>query len=117
MSPFDPAAEAARLADLIRYHDRLYYVLAAPEISDLQYDRLIDQLKAIETDHPELITEDSPTQRIGDRPIEGLTQVEHRLPMLSIDNTYSIGELRKRLHAQRTHNALWVTSRSSGWSS
>jgi DNA ligase (NAD+) len=77
----------------IRDHDRRYYVEAAPIISDLEYDRLLKRLEAIETDHPELITPDSPTQRIGDQPVDHLPQVEHRVPMLSIDNTYSIEEL------------------------
>jgi len=90
-----PAAEAARLADEIRRHDRKYYVEAAPEISDLEYDRLLLRLKQLEAKHPELITPDSPTQRIGDLPVDHLRQVDHRVPMLSIDNTYSIDELRK----------------------
>lgn len=89
----DAAQRIARLRDTIRYHDRRYYTEAAPEISDLEYDRLIDQLKQLETDHPELITPDSPTQRIGDAPVPHLVQVPHRVPMLSIDNTYSRDEL------------------------
>ena len=99
MSP-DVAAEITRLREEIRYHDQKYYVEAAPEISDLQYDRLVERLKSLEGKHPELITPDSPTQRIGDRPIEGLRQVEHRVPMLSIENTYSIEDLQK--YGQRT---------------
>jgi len=90
----DVAAEIARLRELIRYHDRKYYVEAAPEISDLEYDRLMERLKKLEAEHPELVTPDSPTQRIGDRPVEGLQQVRHRVPMLSIENTYSLDELR-----------------------
>ena len=91
----DPAAEIARLREEIRHHDRKYYVEAAPEISDLQYDRLMERLKKIEAEHPKLIAPDSPTQRIGDRPVEGLQSYEHRVPMLSIDNTYSLDELKK----------------------
>jgi DNA ligase (NAD+) len=91
----DPASEIARLCDEIRRHDYLYYVAAAPEITDLQYDRLMDRLKKLEADHPELVAPDSPTQRVGDRPVEGLDQVEHRVPMLSIENTYSIEDLKK----------------------
>jgi len=98
--PSDPAVEIARLREEIRYHDRKYYVEAAPEISDLEYDRLLEKLKKLEAKHPELITPDSPTQRVGDRPVEGLEQVRHRVPMLSIDNTYSIADLEK--YAQRT---------------
>jgi DNA ligase (NAD+) len=88
-----PHDEIESLRREIRDHDRRYYVKAAPIISDLEYDRLLKRLEAIETDHPELITPDSPTQRIGDQPVEHLPQVEHRVPMLSIDNTYSIEEL------------------------
>jgi DNA ligase (NAD+) len=91
----DPAAEIARLREEIRRHDRRYYVEAAPEISDLQYDRLLERLKRLEAEHPGLVAPDSPTQRIGDQPVEGLQQVAHRVPMLSIENTYSVEELKK----------------------
>lgn len=90
-----PADEIRQLSDEIRRHDRKYYVDAAPEISDLEYDKLLERLKALEAEHPELITADSPSQRIGDQPVSELQQVEHRVPMLSIDNTYSLDELRK----------------------
>ena len=70
--PTDPASEIARLREEIRYHDRKYYVEAAPEISDREYDRLMERLKKLEAEHPELVTPDSPTQRIGDQPVEGL---------------------------------------------
>src|SRR3972149_7052506 len=93
--PTNPASEIARLREEIAYHDRKYYVDAAPEISDLQYDRLMESLKRLEAAHPDLVTPDSPTQRVGDQPVEGLEQVEHRVPMLSIENTYSIDELKK----------------------
>ena len=83
------------LRDEIRRHDYLYYVAAAPEISDLQYDRLMQELQELESEHPELITPDSPTQRVGDQPVGQLQQVEHRLPMLSIDNTYNVEDLKK----------------------
>jgi DNA ligase (NAD+) len=79
----------------IRRHDYLYYVLAAPEISDRQYDRLLQELQQLESKHPDLITSDSPTQRIGDQPVDQLRQFEHRVPMMSIDNTYSIEDLKK----------------------
>ncbi len=100
----DAAAEIAALRETIRHHDRKYYVEAAPEISDLEYDRLIRRLEQLEAEHPELVTPESPTQRIGDQPVAGLRQVEHRVPMLSIDNTYSIQELRQ--YAQRTQKLL-----------
>ena len=90
-----PADEIEKLRELIRYHDRKYYVEAQPEISDREYDRLMDRLKELEAKHPELVTDDSPTSRVGDRPVAGLKPVEHRLPMLSIENTYSVDELRK----------------------
>lgn len=89
------AADIRRLRDEIRRHDYAYYVLAKPEISDRQYDALLDQLKQLEAQHPELVTPDSPTQRIGDEPAGGLQAVEHRLPMMSIDNTYNVEELQK----------------------
>ena len=72
----------------------MYYVEAAPEISDREYDKLLERLKRIEADHPRLITPDSPTQRVGDQPVDSLSPVTHRVPMLSIDNTYSVDELR-----------------------
>ncbi len=90
-----PEDKIAALRNEIRYHDRKYYVEAAPEISDRDYDRLVERLKELERQHPVLITPDSPTQRIGDQPVEGLTPVAHRVPMLSIDNTYTVEELRK----------------------
>ncbi|MCE5267542.1 MAG: NAD-dependent DNA ligase LigA [Planctomycetaceae bacterium] len=93
--PTDPVSEIARLREEIRYHDRKYYVEAAPEISDTEYDRLMKRLEKLEAEHPELVTADSPTQRIGDQPVEGLRPLEHRVPMLSIDNTYSLEDLKK----------------------
>ena len=99
-----PAEEIAQLRELIRYHDRKYYVEAAPEISDLEYDRLMQRLKELEAKHPELITPDSPTQRVGGEPVPELTPVEHLVPMLSIDNTYSRDEL--RAYAARVHKLL-----------
>jgi len=91
----DVQAELAQLRDEIRRHDYKYYVEAAPEIGDRDYDRLLERLKQLEAAHPELITPDSPTQRIGDEPVAELPQAAHRVPMLSIDNTYSIAELRE----------------------
>ncbi len=98
------AQRIEELRELIRYHDRKYYVEAQPEISDLEYDKLMHELTALEAAHPELITPDSPTQRIGDAPISELASVEHRVPMLSIDNTYSLEELRQ--YGQRIAKAL-----------
>ena len=87
------ATRITRLRNEIRRHDRKYYVEATPEISDREYDRLVDELRDLETRHPELITLDSPTQRIGDEPIGALQPVRHRVPMLSIDNTYGVDDL------------------------
>jgi len=91
----DVQRELALLRQQIRHHDRKYYVEALPEISDRDYDRLMEQLKRLEAAHPELITSDSPTQRVGEQPVDYLPQVEHRVPMLSIDNSYSLDELAK----------------------
>jgi len=77
----------------IRRHERLYYALAAPEISDREFDRLMDELRRLEAAHPELVTPDSPTRRVGEEPLVGLPQVPHRYPMLSLDNSYDEGEL------------------------
>ena len=83
-----------RLKALIREHDRKYYVENRPEISDREYDRLVKELSELEAAHPEFITADSPTQRIGDEPVEGFESVHHAVRMLSMDNTYSPEELR-----------------------
>jgi DNA ligase (NAD+) len=84
-----------RLRNEIRRHDVLYYVHNAPEISDREYDKLFAELKQLEGDHPELITPDSPTQRVSERPVESFEAVSHAVPMLSIDNTYNEVELRE----------------------
>jgi DNA ligase (NAD+) len=81
------------LRRVIDYHNFKYYVEAQPEISDLQYDRLYAELRQLEDEHPELITPDSPTQRVPEKPSEGFVAVRHRRPMLSIDNTYNAQEL------------------------
>ncbi|WP_182870490.1 NAD-dependent DNA ligase LigA [Stieleria mannarensis] len=99
-----PAQRVQTLRDEIRAHDHAYYVLATPSISDLQYDRLLEELRTLETEHPELRSSDSPTQRIGDQPVEHLVQVPHRVPMLSIDNTYSREEL--KAYFDRTEKLL-----------
>ncbi|MFM9058328.1 MAG: NAD-dependent DNA ligase LigA [Planctomycetaceae bacterium] len=87
------SARIARLREKIRHHDRKYYVEAAPEIADREYDRLVEELRSLEESHPDLVTPDSPTQRVGDEPIPELRPVNHRRPMLSIDNTYSATDL------------------------
>jgi DNA ligase (NAD+) len=96
--------QIAQLREQIREHDRRYYVEAAPIISDREYDKLLDELKKLESEHPEFITPDSPTQRVGEEPVAELEHVRHRVPMLSIDNTYSEEELRK--YGRRTDKLL-----------
>lgn len=83
------------LRDQIRYHEHRYYVLDSPEISDAAYDELMNQLKALETANPDLVTPDSPTQRVGGKPREGFVKVQHSTPMLSLDNAYNEEELRE----------------------
>ena len=95
MAKSNPASRAAELRTLLDYHNHKYYVEAAPEISDREFDRLLEELTKIEKEHPELATPDSPTQRVGGAPIPGFVQVAHRVPMLSIDNSYNPDDLRK----------------------
>jgi DNA ligase (NAD+) len=99
-----PAEQIEQLREKIRRHDRLYYVEAKPEISDREYDRLLEKLEKLEAEHPDLVTPDSPTQRVGGEPIEGFRTVRHVVPMLSIDNTYSRADLEE--FARRLRKAL-----------
>jgi DNA ligase (NAD+) len=97
----DASVKIEALREKIRHHEYLYYVLDQPEISDLDFDKLMQQLKDLETVNPSLITPDSPTQRVGGKPREGFVKVRHSSPMLSLDNTYSEDELRaweRRVH-------------------
>src|SRR5512146_2120273 len=97
----DVSAQIEKLRDEIRYHEHRYYVLDDPEVSDAEYDRLVNELKALEAAHPALVTLDSPTQRVGGKPREGFVKVPHSSPMLSLDNTYNEDELRdweRRVH-------------------
>ena len=100
------------LRDTIRYHDRKYYVENNPEITDYEYDQLLKELQHLEKLHPELITTDSPTQRVGGEPLTQFPTIEHRIPMLSIDNTYSDKELKefdqriKRMAEIETHQDI-----------
>ncbi|HEX4914015.1 MAG TPA: NAD-dependent DNA ligase LigA [Vicinamibacterales bacterium] len=89
-----PAQRVESLRHEIRRHEELYYVQAAPEISDAEFDALMNELKALEQQHPDLLTPDSPTQRVGGRPAEGFATVEHIQPMLSLDNAYNEEDLR-----------------------
>ena len=87
------AGRAEQLRAELRRHEHLYYVLDAPEISDAEFDARMNELKGIEAAHPELLTPDSPTQRVGGKPAEGFKKVRHSRPMLSLDNAYSAEEL------------------------
>jgi DNA ligase (NAD+) len=103
--PTSVKERALELRRQIDYHNRLYYVEARTEISDREFDRLLEELKRLEAEHPELVTPDSPTQRVGGKPVEGFATVVHREPMLSIDNTYNADDLRewdKRVRKQLT---------------
>ncbi len=81
------------LRELVRYHNRRYYVEDAPEIGDAEYDALYKELETLEGEHPELVTPDSPTQRVGDEPLEGFEQVRHTIPMLSLGNARKLEDL------------------------
>src|SRR5246500_1049013 len=97
----DVAAKIEALREKIRHPEYRYLVLDDPEISDFDFDKLVEQLKKLEAEHPELITPDSPTQRVGGKPREGFVKARHSSPMLSLDNTYSEDELRdweRRVH-------------------
>src|SRR5271169_7132167 len=101
MAPKDVEKKIEALRDKIRHHEYRYYVLDDPEISDAEFDRLMNQLKALEAEHPALITPDSPTQRVGGKPREGVVKAAHSSPMLSLDNTYNVEDLRnweRRVH-------------------
>src|SRR5438034_5581174 len=92
--PTDIEHQIEDLREQIRRHEYLYYVEDAPEISDVEFDRLMQELKQLEAEHPTLITPDSPTQRVGGKPREGFIKVEHSRPLLSLDNAYNEQELR-----------------------
>ena len=87
--------EINNLRNKINYHNYRYYILDDPEISDAEYDRLMRELQALEQQHPEFITPDSPTQRVGAAPLEAFETVAHTLPMLSLDNGFDEGEIRE----------------------
>ncbi|MBO6656363.1 MAG: NAD-dependent DNA ligase LigA [Pseudomonadales bacterium] len=88
------ADEVARLREQLNHHNYLYHTLDQPEISDVEFDRLFHALKALEREYPELVTDDSPTQRVGSAPLESFSQVEHEMPMLSLDNAFGDEDMR-----------------------
>jgi DNA ligase (NAD+) len=101
-----PAQQIESLREELRHHEHLYYVLDAPTWTDAQYDQRMNELKALEAAHPELITPDSPTQRVGGKPKDGFVKVAHSRPMLSLDNAYNEAEL--RAWAERVQGGLAV---------
>ena len=103
-SHLSPDKQIEALREDIRHHEHLYYVLDTPEISDAEYDARMNRLKALEAEHPELITPDSPTQRVGGKPRDGFVKTPHSRPMLSLDNAYNEAEL--RAWDQRVRDAL-----------
>jgi DNA ligase (NAD+) len=88
-----PVDRIRELREAIRHHEERYYIHNDPEISDEEFDRLLHELERLEAENPDLITADSPTQRVAGRPVEGFPTVEHLVPMLSLDNAYSREEL------------------------
>jgi DNA ligase (NAD+) len=105
VSASEPAARAKELRQQLEHHAHQYYVLDDPEIGDDAYDRLLDELRGIERDHPELLTPDSPTQRVGGEPVGRLEKVRHLEPMLSLGNVRSEQELRAWVERMRNHLA------------
>lgn len=99
-----PDQQIDALREELRHHEFLYYVLDAPEWTDAQYDARMNELKRLEQEHPELVTPDSPTQRVGGKPKEGFAKVAHSRPMLSLDNAYNEAEL--RAWAERVQGGL-----------
>src|ERR1700753_1500603 len=104
-----PEEQIDALRELLRHHEYLYYVLDTPEWTDAQYDARLNELKALEAEHPELVTPDSPTQRVGGKPKEGFAKVAHSRPMLSLDNAYNEAEL--RAWAERVQAGLALNER------
>ena len=99
-----PAERISELRSLLEHHNRLYYVEAHPEIPDAEYDKLFRELEELEDQHPELDDSNSPTRRVGGAPLEGFEQVQHPVPMLSIDDIFSeeeVAEFYRRLQKMR----------------
>ena len=90
----DVRTQIESLREQIRHHNYCYHVLDDPEIPDAEYDRLMRRLQKLEGDHPELVSDDSPTQRVGDVPITAFGTVQHQVPMLSLENAFAEEELR-----------------------
>jgi len=97
-----------KLREDITFHEKKYYVDNDPQISDYEFDRLIKELQDLEKKYPQLITPESPTQRVGEESIEGFPSVTHRVPMLSLDNCYSSKELREFESRMKQSKENWV---------
>ena len=106
-SASSPEQQINQLREELRHHEHLYYVDDAPVLTDAQYDALMNRLKALEAEHPDLVTPDSPTQRVGGKPKDGFVKTPHSRPMLSLDNAYSEAEL--RAWDERVRSALPTT--------
>ena len=100
------AARIAELSEQLRHHGHLYYVLDAPTLPDVEYDRLFRELQSLEQAHPEWRSDDSPTQRVGGAPVQAFASVEHKVPMLSIQTETDISEQGARLFDQRVRKQL-----------
>src|SRR5579862_5362452 len=94
MPATDPGQRIRQLREALRRHEERYYIHNDPEISDEEFDRLLHELERLETENPDLVTADSPTQRVAGQPTAGFETVEHLVPMLSLDNAYNDEELR-----------------------
>src|ERR1700733_10441742 len=103
-SALTPDQQIQALRDELQHHEHLYYVMYAPELTDAQYDALMNKLKKLEAEHPDLVTPDSPSQRVGGKPKDGFVKMPHSRPMLSLDNAYNEEEL--RAWNQRLRDAL-----------
>ena len=108
----NPAQRVAELRALIRHHEERYYVLDDPEISDAEFDALMRELQTLERDHPDLVTPDSPTRRVGGRPVEGFETVEHAVHMLSLENAYTGDEV--GAFDERIRKGLAAAGREAG---
>jgi DNA ligase (NAD+) len=106
----DILSQLQRLRAQIRHHENCYYVLSAPEVSDEEFDRLLHELERLEAAHPDLVTDDSPTQRVAGRPTASFPTVAHVAPMLSLDNAYTEAELRAFDERVRKGAALGTTA-------
>ncbi|MCK4834024.1 MAG: NAD-dependent DNA ligase LigA, partial [Gammaproteobacteria bacterium] len=105
--PSSVKVQVEKLREQLRYHSYQYYVLDDPDIPDAEYDRLYNQLLALEDKHPDLVTTDSPTQRVGSSPLTAFDQIQHQMPMLSLDNVFNEEDL--QAFSQRIQDRLKIS--------